>query len=150
MFQDPNCWGMVYFDRSEYDLTMLNSGPDISKLTLFHEIWPPPIKIDRTRSNWIMTLYEVETELSIIYFYIYTLIRLKWVYIWMTPKRICPKNQEFCLFEKQDYCCFAKKDLSWKSGLSPKFATHASPDFKRTSVFKRPAIFMPFPKELSF
>ena len=135
IFQDPNWWGMVNFDRSGYDLTMLNSGPDISKLTLFREIWPPLIKMDRTRSNWIMTLYEVETELSIIYFYIYTLICLKWVYIWMTPKRICPKNQEFCLFEKQDYCCFAKKDLSWKSGLSPKFATHASPDFKRTSVY---------------
>ena len=37
-----------------------------------------------------------------------------------------PKNQDFCVF--------AKKDLSDKSGLSPKIATRTSPDFKHTTV----------------
>ena len=43
-----------------------------------------------------------------------------------SSNRTCPKNPDFCVF--------AKQDLSEKSGLSPKTFTHASPDFKRTSV----------------
>ena len=40
--------------------------------------------------------------------------------------RTFPKNPDFWIF--------AKKDLSKKSGLSPKIPTHASPDFKQTTV----------------
>ena len=43
-----------------------------------------------------------------------------------SKNRTFPKNEDFCIF--------AKKYLSKKSGLSPKIATHASPDFKQSGV----------------
>ena len=43
-----------------------------------------------------------------------------------SKNRTFPKNPGFWIF--------TKKDLSKKSGLSPKIATHASPDFKQTTV----------------
>lgn len=42
-------------------------------------------------------------------------------------KRACPKNTDFWVFPK--------KDLSKKSGLSPKVTTHGNPNFKQATVF---------------
>ena len=54
--------------------------------------------------------------------------------------RISPKNEDFCIFEKQAFSKksgllrLLKNDFSKRSGLSSKMTTHASPDFRWTTV----------------